>query len=97
MAGIHTLRLGGTAVLNGGAFATLPINYLDILGKQLTLCGNFMFPRHASADIVRMVRAGLIPLEAIQVETFSLEKVNEAITQASKAKALELCVLTLNS
>lgn len=93
MAGINAVRLGGTVVLNGGVFATLPINYLDILGKQLTIRGNFMFPRTAPAEVAQMIAAGLIGLEAIQVKSFGLEQVNEAIASAATAKALELVVV----
>ncbi len=90
MAGMNVVRLGGTVVFNGGVVATLPLNYLDILSKRLTIRGNFMFPRTAPAEVMRLIAAGLIPLETIVVKAFPLEQVNEAIQQAAQAKALEL-------
>ena len=90
MAGINALGMSGTAVFNGGVFATLPLNYLDILSKRLTIRGNFMFPRNAPTEIIRMIAAGLIPLDVIESNAFPLEQVNDAINRAARAKALEL-------
>jgi Zn-dependent alcohol dehydrogenase len=42
-----------------------------------------MYPRHAIARLIAMVRTGLLSLEHHQAKCFSLDDVNEAIAHAA--------------
>ena len=44
-------------------------------------------------ELLKMVSAGTLDLKALQVHTFQLEDVEEAITKAATLKGVEHCVL----
>lgn len=60
---------------------------------QLTIRGSFMYPRHAPADLWRMIVAGLLDLSALRPHVFALDDVDRAIAQAATVKGFEYCVL----
>ena len=42
-----------------------------------------MYPREAVESLARLVRAGLLRLNDYQIETFPLDKANEAVAHAA--------------
>ncbi len=52
-----------------------------------------MYPRQVPGELLKMVSAGTLDLKALQVHTFQLEDVEEAITKAATLKGVEHCVL----
>jgi alcohol dehydrogenase len=90
---ISALRNKGTAVLIGGVFTDIPLNYYDVLTREITITGSFMYPASAPIGIINMIKAKTLQLEAVKVDTFNLEKVNEAVAHASRLKGLHYCAL----
>jgi alcohol dehydrogenase len=93
MACINALRPRGTAVLMGGVHADIPLPYLAIMLKEITVRGAFMYPRHAPGDLLRMITAGVLNLKSARAHVLPLNKINEAITEASKLKGIDYCVI----
>ena len=93
---LNALGRGGTAVLVGGVAADIPLTYSRIMLEQLTIKGSFMYPRHIPGELLKMISAGILDLDAVQVNTFGLEEIETAIDKASDAKGLEYCVLVPN-
>lgn len=94
---LNALRRGGTAVFVGGVSADIPLPYSKIMLEQLTVKGSFMYPRHIPGELLKMISAGILNLDAIQINTFSLEEIETAISKASASKGIEYCVLALRS
>ena len=93
MSCINALRPRGTAVLVGGVQANLPLPYLSTMLSELTIKGAFMYPRHAPGDLLRMMAAGTLNSQAIQIHTFPLVKINDAVERAAKLRGLNFCVV----
>ena len=93
---LNALGRGGTAVFVGGVGADIPLTYSRIMLEQLTIRGSFMYPRHIPGKLLKMISAGILDLDAIQVNTFKLDEIETAIAKAVNAKGLEYCVLISN-
>jgi alcohol dehydrogenase len=90
------MRRGGTAVFVGGVSVDIPLPYSKIMLEQLTIKGSFMYPRNIPGELLKMISAEILGLDAIQVNTFSLDEIETAINQASSSKGLDYCVLVPN-
>ncbi len=97
LACIQALRPGGTAVFMGGVQAAIPLSYAEIVLKEITISGAFMYPRSAPSELFQMVKSGTLQINAIQKHSFPLAEINAAITQAAMLKGLDYCILTMNS
>ena len=93
MSCINALRPRGTAVLVGGVEANLPLPYLSTMLSELTIRGAFMYPRHAPSDLLQMIAAGTLDLKFIQIRSFPLDSINDAVDQAAKLRGLEFSVV----
>ena len=93
---LNALERGGTAVFVGGVGADIPLAYSRIMLEQLTIKGSFMYPRHIPGELLKMISAGILDLDAIQINTFCLDEIETAIDKAADAKGLEYCVLVPN-
>lgn len=93
LACLQTLRRGGTAILMGGVQATLPLTYAQIMLNEVTIRGVFMYPRHAPADLLNMIAAGTLDLTHLEVSSFPLERIDDALEQAARSRGLAYCVV----
>lgn len=93
LAGIHSLRRGGTAVFMGGVQSEIPVPYAHIMLRQLTLRGAFMYPRSAPGRLMRMISSGILSLEAAVPHPYPLQRVEEAINAAAGLRGLDYCVV----
>ncbi len=93
LAGLRALRQGGTAVLCGGVFAPLALPYLELMVRELTVRGVFMYPRTAPGDLLRMIAAGTLKLSYVAIETFPLTEIGKALAAASGMKGLRYCMV----
>jgi alcohol dehydrogenase len=82
-----TVRPGGRVILMGGvgmeggeAFA-LP--YPWIMRNNITVRGQWMYPRWAPRRLVALIRAGLLDLGHFAATSFALEQVAEAVAHAA--------------
>jgi alcohol dehydrogenase len=91
---IQALRPGGTAVLIGGVFAELPISYYQVLAKELTIRGSFMYPNSAPGDLLRMIKAGTLNIGAIRPHIFRLDEIDRAMNEATGLKGTDYCIVT---
>jgi alcohol dehydrogenase len=93
MAALGALGHGGTAVLMGGVQALLPLPYSQIMLNELTIRGNFMYPRSAPRDLLNMVLAGTLDLNKFALDSFGLDDIEKAIDRAAESKGLKLTVI----
>ena len=94
-AAIDALRPGGSAVLVGGGGA-LPLNYGDLLMRDLVVRGSLWFPRRAIADILALIGTGAFDLTTVKARRFSLDQANDAIAAAAspeRAGGFEHCAV----
>ena len=45
-----------------------------------------MYPRHIPGELLKMISAGILNLEAIQINTFGLDEIETAIAKFSRGK-----------
>ncbi len=92
------VRPGGRVVLMGGVGrsggADLELPYPWLMRNDITVRGKYMYPREAVAQMVRLVRAGVIDLGQFDLTEFGLDDVNDAVAHAAaNAGPLRLTVL----
>jgi alcohol dehydrogenase len=72
--------MGGVGMLDG---AGLDLPYSWMMRNNITVRGQWMYPPHAGALMVGMIRAGLVDLAQCDVTTFSLDEANLAVDHAA--------------
>lgn len=86
-AAIMAVRPYGRVVLMGGVNSLggpgLELPYVWIMRNCITIHGVWMYPPHAPAAVVKLIRAGLLRLDGIETKTFALDDINEAIAHAA--------------
>ena len=93
LAAMRSLRNGGRAALMGALQDVIQIPYVEIMVRELTIRGNFMYPPTAASDIAKMIASGIIDLDLIDVTSYPLEQAAAAIESASTKKGLSFNVL----
>jgi alcohol dehydrogenase len=93
LACLEALRPRGTAILMGGVQAQLPLAYAQIMLKEVTIRGAFMYPRHAPGDLLNMIAAGTLDVTPLEVSSYPLERIDEALKQAARSRGLAYCVV----
>ena len=76
--------MGGVGMLGGGDLA-LP--YRWIMRKNITIRGQWMYPRTANKRLIDLVHAGLLDLTDVTVTDFPLDAANDAVTHAANSGA----------
>ncbi|KAG0215533.1 hypothetical protein BGX28_009581 [Mortierella sp. GBA30] len=93
-AAINALRVGGVAVLMGGVQASVELPYQLMMMKNITVKGNFMYPRSAPTTLLGLVEAGLLDLSVVKPRVFKLDEIDSAIEWSSlHASAFEATVV----
>ncbi len=91
------VRPRGRVVLMGGARAdggAVALPYVWMMQNNITVRGQFMYPREAVAQMVALIRAGLIDLAQFEMTEFGLDDINAAVAHAAaNAGPLGLTVL----
>jgi alcohol dehydrogenase len=92
------VRPGGRVVLMGGVGRSggddLALPYAWLMRNEFTVRGKWMYPRDAVAQMVRLVRGGLIDLAQFDLTEFALHDANDAVAHAAaNAGPLRLTVL----
>jgi threonine dehydrogenase-like Zn-dependent dehydrogenase len=83
-------------VFVGSIFSPLPINYMDVMRKQLEIRRSWMFSQDAFGDLIRLVASGVVDFHKIKVQSFPLDQVNAAISKACTLKGLDWIILEPN-
>ncbi|GAC1613102.1 MAG: zinc-binding alcohol dehydrogenase family protein [Novosphingobium sp.] len=91
MAAINAIRPEGRVSLMGGVGmggqgGELGLPYAWLMRNNITIKGQWMYPRSAVARLVAMIRSGLLDLGHYETVEFPLEAVEEAIVHAAAAK-----------
>lgn len=92
-AGISMVKTDGTVAFMGGVFADIPLNYGQILAKRLTIKGSFMHPAEAPSQLIAMARSNVLDLNKVDMTTFSIDNVNDAIVKAPEHRGLSYCCI----
>jgi threonine dehydrogenase-like Zn-dependent dehydrogenase len=93
---ISALRVGGRAILMGGTHAPISIPYSELMMRNITLRGNFMFDATAPAKLIRLIERGNLPLNRFQDVEFPLEQYEAAIDKAGTVPGAESAVVLTN-
>jgi alcohol dehydrogenase len=91
---MRALRRGGRLVLMGSIKEPLSLSVGEMLSNDWSVCGNFMYPKDATARLVAMAASGMLDLSAIKVRCFPLAELSAAIDAAGRMRALDLTVVT---
>jgi alcohol dehydrogenase len=76
----RVVLMGGVGMLGGDDLA-LPYPWL--MRNCVTVCGQWLGPRTAVPQMIRLIRSGLLDLSAEHVSTFALADVNTAVAHAA--------------
>ena len=90
---LESLCHGATAVWVGGVRADIPVSYGQVVRKELTIAGSYMYDRSCPADLIALIESGRLDLAPIAVHAFPLEQVNDAIALAPTCKGLSSVVV----
>ena len=86
-AAIMAVRPYGRVILMGGVNMQggpgLELSYAWIMRNCVTLYGVWMYPPHAPAGLVKLIRSGLLRIDGFESTSFSLDQINEAIVHAA--------------
>jgi alcohol dehydrogenase len=86
-AAIMAVRPHGRVVLMGGVNMQggpgLELPYAWIMRNCVTIHGVWMYPPHAPAALAKLMRAGLLSMDGMEVKRFALDNVNDAIAHAA--------------
>jgi alcohol dehydrogenase len=90
---LRALKRGGRLVVMGSAEAPLEVSFRELLANDWEIVGQFMYERHAPAQLAALAAAGLFELGKIRVKTFRLGEIRLAIEAAASMQGLDLTAL----
>lgn len=97
LAGLRAMRNGGRLSVMGALDEAIQIPYVEMMVRELTIRGNFMYPPEAVGEIARMIAAGTIDLNALDITKFNLVDAAAAVEDATGKRGLSFNVLMLLS
>ena len=87
----RVVLMGGVGML-GGEDLALP--YPWIMRNNITIRGQWMYPREAIVRLVGLIRSGLLDLRHFEITDFDLADANQAVAHAAaNGGAFKLAVL----
>ncbi len=92
--GLQVTRRGGSVVLVGTLPESFSIPGNLIMNRELKLYGSFRFA-NVFEDAMNMVAAGIINLDGIVTDTYSFDKIPEAMQRALEKKGVMKVQITL--
>lgn len=94
LSSMRALKNKGRVALMGALQEPINIPYVEIMVKELTIKGNFMYPQTAAGEITRLIQAGLIDWDLLDIKTFELDNGAEAVREATGRNGLSFNVIT---
>ncbi|KPI34710.1 Alcohol dehydrogenase [Cyphellophora attinorum] len=86
------LRPGGRAALMGVVGSSLPVPYVSLMIKNITIKGQFMYRREDVDGLIRLAESGVLKLGRAGgsevVRSFKLEEADEALDFAEKTRGV---------
>jgi alcohol dehydrogenase len=95
LAALKSLQRGGRLVLMGSMTAPLPITYGELMVNDWEVIGNFMYRASAFRTLVALVRAGLLDLDKVNITSFPMQDLPQAMDQAAQMRGLDCTVVRL--
>ncbi|MGR8921664.1 MAG: zinc-binding dehydrogenase, partial [Gammaproteobacteria bacterium] len=95
LAALKSLRRGGRLVLMGSLGPALPVDYNELMLNDWSILGQFMYDRDAYPNLLNLVRAGLLNLDLVEVTTWPLAELAQAIDAAAGMSGLDCTVVTM--
>jgi threonine dehydrogenase-like Zn-dependent dehydrogenase len=93
LAGYDSLRPSGHLVLIGGVRQELALPYGQLMRRRQTIHGSWMFEPSTALAVWRLVAAGLIDLDAVEMTTVTLDDPAGALARAADTGGLEFVAL----
>jgi alcohol dehydrogenase len=93
LAALRSLRRGGRLVLMGSMQVDLPIAYQEMLLNNWELIGHFMYTRADYLALVALVASGQLPLDAVELKSYSFADLEAAIDAAGEMAGLQCTVV----
>jgi alcohol dehydrogenase len=90
LSSLRALKRGGRLVIMGSADVPLEVSFREMLANDWEIVGQFMYQRHAPAQLAGLVASGLLDLGKIKVRTFRLAELKQAIDAAASMQGLDL-------
>ena len=87
---LRALKRGGRMVLMGSAEVPLELSFREMLANDWEVVGQFMYARHAPAQLAQLAAEGLLDLKKIVVSTYKLADFKRAIEAAALMQGLDL-------
>ena len=95
LAAMSALRRGGRLVLMGSMTVPLWIPYAQVLANNWDILGNFMYPKHAIRSLSVLIASGMLDLQLVELQTFSLTDLPAASRAAALISGLEAVCLVM--
>jgi len=96
LAALKSLQRGGRLVLMGSMTSPLPIAYGELMANDWEVIGNFMYRATAFRTLVSLVRSGLLDLDRVDIRSFAMEALPQAMDQAAKMRGLDCTIVRLS-
>ena len=93
LSGLKSLRRWGRLVLMGSMAVPLPLTYGEVMLNNWEIIGNFMYPRDVFLRLVALLRAGILNLKAIKVQSFTLSDLPAAMDAAANSSSLDCTIV----
>ncbi|GAA0354412.1 zinc-binding alcohol dehydrogenase family protein [Actinoallomurus spadix] len=77
----RVVLMGGVGMLDG---ADLPLPYRWLMRNNVTVRGQWMFPRHAPVRLIELARCGRLDLGLFALTEFALDDAGEAVAHAAR-------------
>jgi len=78
----------------GSMTVPFSIPYAQVLANNWEIMGNFMYPKHAIRWLSTLIASGMLDLQLIELQTFSLADLPAASKAAALISGLEaVCLL----
>jgi len=90
LSSLRALKRGGRLVIMGSAEVPLEISFREMLANDWEIVGQFMYQRQAPGELAALAASGLLDLGKINVRTFKLAELKQAIEAAASMQGLDL-------
>lgn len=79
----------------GSASVPLELGFYDMLANDWHVMGCFMYPHDAPARLVALTASGQIDLGRLNIRSFPLDRLDDALDAAAGMRGLDMTVLTM--
>jgi len=81
-----SLRRGGAMALVSDSTVTLPISYMTVVDRGLSIVGTMWFRQSATTEFIGLVDSGVFDITRFEPTAYDLDHINEAIKAAATSE-----------